>query len=265
MSTCSKKIGLTSTTLDRFGEDLTVKMSGQSNQHAAPSTTTPATASENLLASDVISADSASEEGASWVLLARILRPQGRKGEVLADLFTDFPDRFKTSSRVFLAKPDFTGSQGAAREADILGFFLPLGKNSGRIVLTIEGVSSITAAETLSGLDVLVPREERMETEEDASYISDLIGCAVHDVPATHSRATPPGPETLIGIVNDIHFPSTPDGTRRLDDVAPLLSVLSPTGSEILIPYARDFLISLDVQQRRILMTLPSGLLEVNA
>ena len=40
----------------------------------------------------------------AWVWLARVRRVQGRKGEVLADLLTDFPEKFKERKRVWLLK-----------------------------------------------------------------------------------------------------------------------------------------------------------------
>ena len=199
-----------------------------------------------------------------WLLLAHILRPQGRKGEVLAELLTDFPARFEASPRVFLAKPAFTGTHKQAREAQVIDFFLPVGKNSGRIVLAFEAISSITAAETLAGLDVLVPQQERIQPDEDASYISDLLDCSVYDVPPNHKPTLPLDPSTLVGTVADVHFPTTPDGTRRLQEAAPLLSVLSPAGNEILIPYVKAYLVTLDIPAKRILMTLPPGLTDIN-
>ncbi len=195
----------------------------------------------------------------SWLLLARILRPQGRKGEVLADLFTDFPERFDGEPRVFLAKPGFDGPTEQARPAQVTSFFLPVGKNQGRIVLHLAGVQSINDAELLSGLEVIVPIEERLEPEDDAEYISDLLGCSVFDAPTLDA------PQTLIGTIDDVHIPTTPDGTRPLTDAAPLLSVLSPTGEEILIPFVKAYLLLLDPAAKRIVMHLPEGLVEVNS
>jgi len=187
-----------------------------------------------------------------WLLLAHILRPQGRKGEVLADLFTDFPDRFNTRPRVYLAPPGFSGAEEQARTAQVLSFFLPTGRNQGRIVLQLTGIDSITQAETLANLDVLVPHDERVSPEEDTSFISDLIGCAVYDGP------------NLVGTVDDVHVPTTPDGTRPLEDAAPLLVVLSPTNAEILIPFVKAYLTALEPETKRILMHLPPGLLDIN-
>jgi 16S rRNA processing protein RimM len=56
----------------------------------------------------------------------------------------------------------------------------------------------------------------------------------------------------------------TADGARRMDDAAPLLAVASVDGDEILIPYAKAFLVSVDTEAKRIEMKLPEGLVEIN-
>jgi len=201
--------------------------------------------------------DGDSVEPTTWVILASILRPQGRKGEVLAELLTDFPERFEGEPRVFLAKPGFEGTASQARPINVIDFFLPVGKNAGRIVLHFSGIDSINAAETLAGLEVIVPHHERLEPEEDAAYISDLLDCSVYDV--AHD------PELLVGAVDDVHLPTTPDGARRLEDAAPLLAVLTPGGEEILIPFVKAWLVSIEPESKRIRMRLPAGLIEVNA
>ena len=99
---------------------------------------------------------------------------------------------------------------------------------------------------------VLIPEEERVELEEDEEYVSDLIGCTVFHGPAA------------IGVVTSVDFPSTPDGTRRLSDAAPLLNVQTEAGDQILIPYVQSFLVSLNVERKRIEMKLPEGLLDLN-
>ncbi len=105
------------------------------------------------------------------------------------------------------------------------------------------------------GLDVLIPETERLELEDDTNYVSDLIGCTVYD--------TASGQEIAIGTVSDVQFPTTPDGARRLEDAAPLLEVDGLEGEEILIPFAKHFLLSVDVAAKKILMRLPEGLLEI--
>jgi 16S rRNA processing protein RimM len=203
------------------------------------------------------SPDGTPPESRPWLILASILRPQGRKGEVLAELLTDFPERFEGEPRVFLARPGFSGAEAEARAIHVIGFFLPVGKNNGRIVLHLAGIDSIEAAQTLAGLEVVVPHHERLEPEQDAAYIGDLLECAVYNAAQT--------PELLVGTVDDVHLPTTPDGARRLEDAAPLLAVLTPHGEEILIPFVKAWIVSLDPAAKRIHMRLPAGLIEVNA
>jgi 16S rRNA processing protein RimM len=184
-------------------------------------------------------------------VLAHLLRPQGRKGELLSDLLTDFPERF-ADRRVFLAKPGFSGPESAARAISVVHHWLPVGRNQGRIVLSFAGIDSIEKAEGLAGLDVLIPEEERVELAEDEEYVSELVGCTVFDG------------ATAVGVITGVDFPATPDGTRRLSDAAPLLNVQTEAGDEILIPYVQSFLVQLSMEQKRIEMKLPEGLLDLN-
>ena len=188
----------------------------------------------------------------AWIVLAHLLRPQGRKGEVLAELLTDFPERFEEKTRVFLAPSGFDGEESAARAAEVAAFWLPVGKNEGRIVLHFAGIETISDAETIAGLDVLVPREERVALEDDSVYISELIGCTVYDG------------AIAVGVVEDVQFATTADGARRLSDAAPLLEVTSMTGDEVLIPFVKAFLVAVNTEAKRIEMKLPEGLIEVN-
>jgi 16S rRNA processing protein RimM len=191
-------------------------------------------------------------DASKWVVLAHLLRPQGRKGELLAELHTDFPERFKDSRRIFLAALDFNGTSAEAKEAEVSDFWLPVGKNQGRVVLKLAGIDSISAAEGLGVLDVIVPLEERVPLDDEANYISDLVGCTVFD----GTRA--------VGVIEDVQFATTADGLRRLEEAAPMLVVMSPEGDEVLVPFAKDFLVRVSTGERRVEMVLPVGLLDVN-
>ena len=188
----------------------------------------------------------------AWIVLAHLLRPQGRKGEVLAELFTDFPERFEDHKRVFLAAPGFAGEEAEARAAEVVAFWLPVGKNEGRVVLHFAGIDTISDAESIAGKDVLVPRAERLALDDESVYVSELIGCTVYDGPLP------------VGVVEDVQFAMSADGARRLDDAAPLLAVRSSGGDEILIPFAKAFLVGVNTEAKRIEMTLPQGLVDVN-
>lgn len=192
-----------------------------------------------------------------WTLLARILRPQGRKGEVLADLFTDFPSRFAQHPQIYLAPAGFAESDSAQSEstlqpAEIISHWVPTGRNAGRVVLHFAAIDTISQAEILVGKEVVVPSDARIPLEEGAVYISDLIGCALHDR------------DTLLGTVADIQFLVSADGSHRLDDAAPLLVVRTGDGAEVLVPFARSYTRAIDIAAKTIRMDLPEGLADLN-
>lgn len=178
------------------------------------------------------------QAGERWAILARLVRPQGRHGEILADILTDFPARFADRKRLFLLSSEI--SPGFLREVALDNHWL----HKGRIVLKLAGVDSISDADKLRGLLVAIPRSERAALEDDSVYIGDLIGCEIIDVSGTPAR---------IGVVTDF------------DSEAGLLQVKTPGGEEALVPFAKAYLKTVDLAGKRIEMHLPKGLLEINA
>ena len=182
---------------------------------------------------------SATSTAGEWVWVARIRHTQGRKGEVFADILTDFPEKFAERTHLWLM-PD---SEEAPRKIELMAHWL----HKGGIVLHFTGVDSISAAEMLAGLIVAVPRAQRAELGPDVVHIADLIGCTVFDVS---------GPDAVaVGPIDNVD--------RTAGPVA-LLIVQGKSG-EVLIPFARDFMRKLDLEGRRIEMALPAGLLDLNA
>jgi 16S rRNA processing protein RimM len=169
-----------------------------------------------------------------FVTLARVMKTQGRRGEVAVELHTDIRDRLKSGMLLFALAED-----NMRRELKIENAW----PHKEFVVLRLAGVDSISAAEPLVGCELQVPLTERAQLEEGANYVSDLIGCTVFD----HGRE--------VGIIRDVRF-----GAGE----APLLVIGSRT-SELEIPYAQEFLKCLDLARKRIDMALPEGLLEVNA
>ena len=161
-------------------------------------------------------------------------KTQGRRGEVAVEVHSDVPGRLQAGMRVFALAKD-----GSRRELKIEDAW----PHKNFVVLKFAGVDSISAAEPLAGCELQVPRSERAPLEPGTAYVSDLIGCAVFDR----------GRE--MGVVQDVRF-----GAGE----APLL-VVGSGKNEIDIPYAQEFLKQVDLEHRRIEMTLPEGLLEVNA
>src|ERR1039458_4638390 len=113
----------------------------------------------------------------AWAWLARIRKSQGRKGEVLADLLTDFPARFSERKRVWLLTSAGQANE-TAREVSLENHFL----HKGGVVLHFAGVDSIPQADALRGIVVAIPQFERAELGEDEVYVGDLIGCTLIDV-----------------------------------------------------------------------------------
>ena len=195
---------------------------------------------------------SPSDSPTRWVAIARLLRPQGRKGELLSDLLTDLEldTQFRAGRLISLAKPEAFAP--TSMPIALEGHWLPVGKNAGRIVLHFAGIDSIEKAERLAGKEVIVPLTERLPLETGAAYISDLVGSTVYDR------------DVALGVVESVQFPTSSDGTRRLEEAAPLLAITSPEGDEILIPFASAFLLELDLAGKSIRMALPEGLTEIN-
>jgi 16S rRNA processing protein RimM len=184
-----------------------------------------------------------------WALLAHLVRPQGRHGEILADILTDFPERFSERKRLFLVPSESGGSVAARnlppREIVLERHWL----HKGRIVFKFAGVDSINDAETLRGLDVAIPAAERAPLADGAMYISDMLGCEVIDLGGGSGSET----GTSIGQVVEV------------DRAAALLVVADARGAEILIPFAQAYLVRVDLEAKRIEMRLPAGLLDINA
>jgi 16S rRNA processing protein RimM len=187
----------------------------------------------------------APENPDQFVWLARIRRPQGRKGEVFADILTDFPEKFHVRKRLWLLAADSPGKreQPPAREVELQAHWL----HKGGIVLHFAGVGSISAAEMLTGSVVAIPLAERVPLEADEVYIADLIGCALIDVAGSASIP--------VGQIEDVD--------RTAGPVA--LLVVRGAQGEILIPFARSYLRRIDLAARRVEMSLPEGLVDLNA
>lgn len=189
-----------------------------------------------------------------FVTLARLLRPQGRRGELLADLLTDFPEQLDNASGVYLVAANAEAPAATATRIAIESRWMPTGKNAGRVVLKLAGSDSINDAESLAHMKLMVPASERPALDEDTFYVSDLIGSTLFD------RDTP------VGEVVDVEFATSSDGKTRLAEAAPLLAVQligAPAESEpILVPFVRAQLLSVDTEARRIVMQIPTGLVE---
>ncbi len=107
-----------------------------------------------------------------FVTIASVVKTQGRIGEVAAMLFTDFPERFASRTRLFALYQD-----GRRQELTLEEHWF----HKGQVVLKFKGVDSINDAETLVRCEIQIPRRERAELEADTFYSGDLAGCEVLD------------------------------------------------------------------------------------
>jgi 16S rRNA processing protein RimM len=173
------------------------------------------------------------ETAGEFVTVARVLKTQGRHGEVAAELHSDIPERFHAGMKLWALADE---QRRGLRVED-------LWPHKGQLVLKFTGVDSISEAEALVGRELQVPHSERAQLQAGWSYVSELVGCVVFD----GARE--------IGRINAVRF-----GAGE----APLL-VVEAGSREYEIPYAEAYLKNSDLERKQIHMQLPEGLLEVNA
>jgi 16S rRNA processing protein RimM len=171
------------------------------------------------------------------VTLARILRPRGLRGEVTAEILTDFPERLPKLQEVWLAD-----GRSAPRRVRVQRCWLSPSRG-GQAVYHFADINSIEDAQSLRGLEVQVPIEQRARLADGSYFVSDLVGCEVWEA----------GASSALGCVRDVEFPGG----------APLLSIDTNEG-EVLVPLAAEFCLHIDVKAKRIDVSLPEGLRDLN-
>jgi 16S rRNA processing protein RimM len=175
------------------------------------------------------------ETSAEFITLARVVKTQGRRGEVAGEIYSTVPDRFAAGMKLQALARD-----GRRREVEVE----ELWPHKGLLVFKFAGVDSISEAEALVGSELQVPRSQRSQLNAGWNYVSDLVGCLVFDR------------DREIGRIEDVQF-----GAGE----APLLIVRDAAAKLVEIPFAEAFIESVDVQRKQVRMKLPEGLLEVNA
>ncbi len=166
------------------------------------------------------------------ISIARIARPQGVRGEVIADILTDFPDRFANLDEVTLV-----------RDGRVFGS-LNLQQHrfhKGRVLLKFAGYDDPDKADELRGASLVISRDELTELEEDEYFLFDLEDCEVI---------------TMEG--------QTLGTVAKVEDfgAAPLL-VVRNQGREFLIPLTREICPEVDTENKRIVVNPPDGLLDL--
>ena len=151
------------------------------------------------------------------LVIGKILKPQGIRGEVKVKAYTDSGEEFKALKRVFIGGEEYKIlSVRVAPDAVFLG---------------LRGVPDRNAAELLRDKEIVIPREEAPEPEEGSYYIADLLGSEI---------VTEEGEP--LGVLKEIRQAAT--------DVYTLLS----GEKEILFPAAKGVILLIDVETKKIVV-----------
>ena len=167
------------------------------------------------------------------IVVAHIAKTRGLRGEVVADLLTDFPDRFENLKSLIGISAD-----GSRRSLQIEEQWF----HNRRLVLKFAGFDSIDEAKALVDYNLAVSAQERIELPKDSFYEWELIGCRV---------------ETVAGkSIGEVA------GVMRTGGVE-ILTVVDENGRDRMIPMASDIVIEVDKVGKLIRIDPPEGLLEL--
>ncbi|MFQ5724643.1 MAG: ribosome maturation factor RimM [Terriglobia bacterium] len=171
----------------------------------------------------------------AWLTVARIVKTQGRHGEVAAEILTDFPQRLAQRRRVWL----WDGAN-EPRPAEVQKIW----PHKNYLVFHFARYHSIEQAEGLVGQEIQIPRREAAPLGETEFYLAELVGCRVVEQAS--------GVE--LGRVREV----LPTGGTDL------LAVDTPEGQELLIPFVEEFCLRVAPEERLIEVVLPEGLRNLN-
>lgn len=167
------------------------------------------------------------------VVIARIVKARGIRGEVACVLETDFPGRFSSLEQVTVWMPD--GSRLSLKVED--HWF-----HNKRVILKFEGYDTMTAAQRLAGGRLMIADADVEPLAEGQFFERHVIGSEV----ATSDGRT-------LGIVTRVMRTGGTD----------LLVFEGDDGAERLIPFADEICTGVDVAAKRITIDPPDGLLDL--
>ncbi len=181
---------------------------------------------------DESGADLASVE---LIAVARTVKVRGLKGEVVAELLTDFPERFEGLEELIAVAP----ATGARRRLALESHWF----QGARVVLKFEGFNTPETARELVGLELAVPETEAVELEDDEFYDWQLEGCRAETVDGTQ-----------LGTVREV--------LHTGGDVPVLVIRDDEGGREHLVPFAESICVEVNTDAKLIRVDAPEGLLE---
>ena len=173
------------------------------------------------------------QSAASYLAIGRIIAPHGIRGEVKVEVLTDFPERFKPGTHVFLG----AGTEDPeARPAKIVA-----GRpHKGGFLVKLDTVPDRNAAELVRNRYLLIPAADAMPLGEHENYLHDLMGLQVETTDGQHLGELR---EVLLTKANDVY-------------------VVRGAAGEVLLPATRDVVLQVDLSTRRMVVALPEGLLD---
>ena len=165
------------------------------------------------------------------VAIAKVARPKGLKGEVFADILSDFPERFEGLKSVTVV---FPSGESRSLKIEDLKF------QSDRLVLKFESYDSVEGAELLRDSEICVPESDAVELEEGEFFEWQLAGCVVETIDGRP-----------LGTVRELQRTG---GTENL--------LVDGDGRDYLIPFAESICLEVDIENKLIKIDPPEGLLE---
>ncbi len=165
------------------------------------------------------------------VAIAKIVKTRGLRGELVADLLTDFPDRFEQLETVIAVRPD-----GTTLELKLDDHWF----QNERVILRFAGYGTIETAEVLRGCEICVPESDAVELADDEFFDWELHGCRVETLDGTS-----------VGTVTEV---LRNGGTEIL--------VVDGGGKDHLIPFAETICPEVDIENKLIRIDPPEGLLD---
>jgi 16S rRNA processing protein RimM len=169
-----------------------------------------------------------------WLTVARIAKTRGRRGEVAAEILTDFPERLLQRRQVWL-----WDGRREPRPISVEKTW----PHKNYLVFHFSGTDSLSQAEELVGLEIQISRAEA--TRPAGTFLLDeLVGCRVFDQAS--------GVE--LGRVREL----VPTGGTEV------LAVETAGGRELLIPFAAEYCRRIAPEEERIEVVLPEDLENLN-
>jgi 16S rRNA processing protein RimM len=178
--------------------------------------------------------EEASEATVELIAVAKAVRTRGLRGEVVAELLTDFPERFEGLEELISVAPGGKRQTLSLEEHWFQG---------ARVILKFAGFDSPEAASALVGCEFAVPESERVELDDDEFYDWELIGCRVETIEGEQ-----------LGLVREV--------LRTGGGAVVLVIENDATGREHLIPLAETICVEIDIENKLIRVDPPEGLLE---